>query len=136
MAQLHRLPPLSDAQLEIMRVVWDRGAVTVGEVWEALSPQRSLSRRRPIARNTVQTVITRLAQKGWLKHRKQGRAFLFRATAPRDATLRGMVRRLVDTVFSGSAEGLVLAMLEGRGLSREEADRIRKLIDNARENPS
>ena len=47
-----------------------------------------------------------------------------------------MVRRLVDTVFSGSAEGLVLAMLEGRGLSREEADRIRKLIDSARENPS
>ena len=130
MARLHSLPPLSDAQLEIMRVVWDRGEVAVGEVWEALSQQR------PIARNTVQTVITRLAQKGWLKHRKQGRAFLFRAAAPRDATLRGMVRRLVDTVFSGSAEGLVLAMLEGRGLSREEADRIRKLIDNARENPS
>ncbi len=130
MARINRLPPLSDAQLEIMRVVWDRGEVAVGEVWE------TLCRQRPIARNTVQTVITRLAQKGWLKHRKQGRAFLFRALAPRDATVRGMVRRLVDTVFSGSAEGLVLAMLEGRGLSREEADRIRKLIDSARENPS
>jgi predicted transcriptional regulator len=116
--------------LEIMRVVWDRGEVAVGEVWGALSQQR------PVARNTVQTVITRLAQKGWLKHRKQGRAFVYRAAAPRDATLRGMVRRLVDTVFSGSAEGLVLAMLEGRSLSREEADRIRKLIDKARENPS
>jgi predicted transcriptional regulator len=116
--------------MEIMRVVWDRGEAAVGEVWE------TLSQKRPIARNTVHTVITRLAQKGWLKHRKQGRAFLYRAAAPRDATLCGMVRRLVDTVFSGSAEGLVLAMLEGRGLSREEADRIRKLIDNARENPS
>ena len=130
MARLPRLPPLSDAQLEIMRVVWDRGEVALGEVWEVLS------QKRPIARNTVQTVITRLAQKGWLKYRKQGRAFLYRAAAPRDATLQGMVRRLVDTVFSGSAEGLVLAMIEGRGLSREEADRIRKLIDNARENPS
>lgn len=130
MAQIHRLPPLSDAQLEIMRVVWDRGEVAVGEVWDVLTQQR------PIARNTVQTVISRLAQKGWLKHRKQGRAFLYRATAARDATVRGMVRRLVDTVFSGSAEGLVLAMLEGRSLSREEADRIRKLIDRARENPS
>ncbi len=130
MARSNRLPPLSDAQLEIMRVVWDRGEVAVGEVWEALAQQR------PIARNTVQTVITRLAQKGWLKHRKQGRAFLYRAAAARDATVRGMVRRLVDTVFSGSAEGLVLAMLEGRGLSREEADRIRKLIDSARENPT
>jgi BlaI family transcriptional regulator, penicillinase repressor len=130
MARSNRLPPLSDAQLEIMRVVWDRGEVAVGEVWEALA------QKRPIARNTVQTVIARLAQKGWLKLRKQGRAFLYRAAAARDATQRGMVRRLVDTVFSGSAEGLVLAMLEGRGLSREEADRIRKLIDNARENPA
>ena len=58
-----------------MRVVWDRGEAAVGEVWEAVS------QKRPIARNTVQTVIARLAQKGWLKHRKQGRAFLYRAAA-------------------------------------------------------
>jgi predicted transcriptional regulator len=116
--------------MEIMRVVWDKGEVAVGDVWDALSQQRS------IARNTVQTVLTRLAEKGWLKHRKQGRAFLFRAAVPRDATLSGLVRRLVDTAFSGSAEGLVLAMLEGRSLSNEEADRIRKMIDEARENRS
>lgn len=88
------------------------------------------------SRNTVQTVMTRLAEKGWLKHRKKGRAFLFRAAVPRETTLRGLVGRLVDTAFSGSAEGLVLAMLEGRGLSSEEADRIRKLIDDAKEDPS
>lgn len=80
--------------------------------------------------------MTRLAEKGWLKHRKKGRAFLFRAAVPRETTLRGLVGRLVDTAFSGSAEGLVLAMLEGRGLSSEEADRIRKLIDDAKEDPS
>jgi len=130
MPKPNSLPPLSAAQMEIMRVVWDKGEVAVGDVWDALSKQRV------IARNTVQTVLTRLAEKGWLKYRKQGRAFLFRAAVPRDATLRGMVRRLVDTAFSGSAEGLVLAMLEGRSLSNEEADRIRKMIDEARENPS
>ncbi len=120
------LPPLSDAQLEIMNVVWDQGEVTVGDTWSALSEQRS------IARNTVQTVLTRLCEKGWLKYRKQGRGFLYRAAVPRDTTLRGLVDRLVETAFSGSAEGLVLAMLEGRGLSDAEATRIRKLIDDAK----
>ncbi len=126
MAHPNRLPPLSDAQLEIMNVVWDLGEVSVGDVWDVLSQQRS------IARNTVQTVMTRLSEKGWLKHRKQGRAFLFQASVERDPTRRVLVDRLLETAFSGSAEGLVLAMLEGRGLSDEEAVRIRKLISNAK----
>lgn len=126
----NRLPPLSNAQLEIMNVVWDLGEASVSDVLEALSKQHS------IARNTVQTVMTRLADKGWLKHRQQGRAFLFKASVPRDSTLRVMVDRLVENAFQGSAEGLVLAMLEGRGLSDDEAARIRKLIDDARRRKS
>ena len=122
----NRLPPLSNAQLEIMNVVWDLGEVSVGDVWDVLSKQRS------VTRNTIQTVMTRLSEKGWLKHRKQGRAFLFKASVARDSTLRVLVDRLLETAFRGSAEGLVLAMLEGRGLSDEEAARIRKLIDNAK----
>lgn len=124
------LPPLSDAQLEIMNVVWDLGEVSVGNVWDILRKQRC------IARNTTQTVMTRLSEKGWLKHRKQGRAFLFKASVARDSALRVLVDRLVDTAFSGSAEGLVLAMLEGRGLSDREAVRIRKLISDARKEHS
>jgi BlaI family penicillinase repressor len=125
-----RLPPLSDAQLEIMNVVWDLGEVSVGDVWAVLSEQRS------VARNTVQTVMTRMSEKGWLKHRKQGRAFLFKASVERDSTLRVLVDRLVERAFRGSAEGLVLSMLEGRGLSHEEAARIRKLISDARKEHS
>ena len=126
MPHANRLPPLSNAQLEIMNVVWDLGEVSVGDVWDVLSKQRS------VTRNTIQTVMTRLSEKGWLKHRKQGRAFLFKASVARDSTLRVLVDRLLETAFRGSAEGLVLAMLEGRGLSDEEAVRIRKLIDNAK----
>jgi predicted transcriptional regulator len=122
----HRLPPLSDAQLEVMNVVWEQREVTVGDVWSALSQQRA------IARNTVQTVMSRLSDKGWLKHRRQGRAFVYTATVGREATLRNLVDRLVETAFAGSAEGLVVAMLEGRGLSQDEAKRIRKLIADAR----
>ncbi len=130
MPRANRLPPLSNAQLEIMNVVWDLGEVSVGDVLDILSKQRC------ITRNTVQTVMTRLSEKGWLKHRKQGRAFLFKASVARDSTLRVLVDRLVETAFRGSAEGLVLAMLEGRGLSDKEAVCIRKLISDARKEHS
>lgn len=118
-------PPLSEAQLDIMNIVWDRGAVTVAAVW------KELAARRKVARNTVLTMITRLEEKGWLRRIEEGHAFVYEAAAPREATLGTMIRRLVDTAFGGSAEGLVLALLHGRGISKEEARRIRKMIAQA-----
>src|SRR5262245_5032951 len=119
------LPPLSPAQLEIMHVVWERGEVTVAEVW------KELAAHRPVARNTVQTVMTRLEEKGWLPSRTDTHAFRYRAAAPRASALGALVRRLVDTAFAGSAEGLVLALLDGRGVTKAEAQKIRSLIDRA-----
>jgi predicted transcriptional regulator len=120
------LPALSEAQLEIMHVVWDGGEVTVTDVWNVLA------RRRPVARNTVLTLMDRLEKKGWLKRRADGQAHSYTAAVPRAATLGQVVHRLVDAAFAGSAEALVLALLEGRGVSDEEARRIRQLIDKAR----
>ncbi len=125
MSQPARLPPLSEAQLEIMHVVWDRHEATVADVWQALSAQRA------VARNTVQTMMTRLEEKGWLRHRADGQTFYYRAACPRQATLGHVVGCLVDTAFAGSAEGLVLALLQSRGISPEEAERISALIQNA-----
>ncbi|MFO0846429.1 MAG: BlaI/MecI/CopY family transcriptional regulator [Gemmataceae bacterium] len=120
------LPALSEAQLEIMQVVWDGGEVTVTDVWSVLAG------RRVVARNTVLTLMDRLEKKGWLRRRAEGQAHYYTAAAPRAATLGQVVHRLVDAAFAGSADGLVLALLEGRGVSDEEARRIRRLIDNAR----
>ncbi|MFO0981444.1 MAG: BlaI/MecI/CopY family transcriptional regulator [Planctomycetota bacterium] len=117
--------PLSAAQLKIMDVVWDRGEVSVAEVWAALGGERSLTR------NTVQTTMTRLEDKGWLTHRSVGQSFLFRAAHPRADTLKTLVTRLVDTAFRGSAEGLVMALVDGRGLSADERRRIVALINAA-----
>jgi predicted transcriptional regulator len=125
MAEPEDLPPLSEAQLEIMDVVWDRGEATLGDVWSLLSS------RRPVARNTVQTLITRLVEKGWLRYRAEGKVFHYSATRPRAATLRGLVRRLVDTAFRGSSEGLVMALLDDKPLEEGEAARIRALIEQA-----
>ncbi len=119
------LPPLSKAQMEIMNVVWDRGEVTVADVWKALSARRS------VARSTVLTMITRLEEKGWLCCDQEGHAFRYKAAVPREATLGTVVRRLVDTAFGGSAERLFQALVHGRGLSKEEARKIKEMIDRA-----
>jgi predicted transcriptional regulator len=121
----HSRPPLSEAQLEIMNVVWDRGEVTVADVWKAVAS------RRKVSRNTVLTMLTRLEEKGWLNRDEEGHAFRYRATVPREVTLGTMIGRLLDTAFGGSVEGLVMALLDGRGVSREEARRIRAMISRA-----
>jgi BlaI family penicillinase repressor len=123
----HRQSPgsLSPGQIEVMNVVWDRGLATVAEVWEELSAQRK------IARNTVQTVMSRLEEKGWLGHEEDGGAFRYYPRQRREATLRSMVADLVDTAFAGSADSLVMALLDGRGVSDAEAERIREMIERA-----
>jgi BlaI family transcriptional regulator, penicillinase repressor len=120
-----KLLPLAEGQLEIMEIVWKGGEVTVGEVW------KTLSARRRVARNTVQTTLQRLKEHGWLLSRTDSHAHRYRAAVPREATVRNMLRRLVDVVFAGSTEGLLAALLDRRTVSPEEAARIRKLIDKS-----
>ena len=117
--------PLTDAQREIMELVWERGEITVSEVRDALA------QRRELARNTVQTMIVRLEEKGWLKHRQEGRTFVYSAKRPRTVSLGAKVSQMVDHLFAGSAEEMVTALLEYRGLSSEEAERIRTMIEAA-----
>ncbi len=117
--------PISEAQREIMNIVWDAGEAGVADVW------RILSDRRPVARNTVLTLITRLVNKGWLQSRRVGNAFRYTAARPRETARAEELRRMVDTVFDGSAEGLVMTLLEGGELSSDEAHRIRAMIFKA-----
>ena len=119
------LPPLTEGQLEIMDVVWDRGECTVSDV------VKLLSERRPVARNTVLTLMTRLAAKGWLVQHRRGRGFTYSAGADKGATQRGMARRLVDVAFGGSINGLVMALMADGELSQEELAAIRETIDRA-----
>jgi predicted transcriptional regulator len=117
--------PLTDSQREIMEIVWGRGEVTVSEIREALSGSRDL------ARNTVQTLVVRLEEKGWLKHREEGRKFIYSAARAKSVSLGARVVQMIDRLFSGSPEQMVSALIEYRGLSAEEAERIRATIDQA-----
>jgi predicted transcriptional regulator len=120
-------PQLSDAQLEILQIVWQLEEVMVTEVWQKISA------RRPVARNTVLTVMDRLEKRGWLSKRSIGNTHLYRAAVSEKATLAGLVRRFVDSAFGGSSGALVMSLLEGAGVSPEEARRIRRRIDEAGE---
>lgn len=119
------LSPLSEAQREIMEIIWESREATVSEVREKLLESRD------IARNTVQTTMVRLEEKGWLKHRTIGRTFVYSANVPRKSSLGAKVAQMVDRMFSGSADELMTALMEYRGLSAEETERIREMIEQA-----
>ena len=125
-AKQYDLPDLSPAQREIMEIIWERGEVTANEV------RRILSQTREVARNTVRTLLERMEDKGWLKHRAEGRTFLYTAARPRHDTVGQKVREIVETVCGGSPEALVAALLDYRGLRPDELKRIRQLLDQAR----
>jgi predicted transcriptional regulator len=111
--------------MEIMNVVWQFEECTVADVL------KELLRNRPVTRNTVQTMLSRLDEKGWLKHRDDSGTFRYSAIAPRESVQQRVLERVVDSVFDGSAAGVLAALLKDRSLSREEAGRIRQMIDRA-----
>jgi predicted transcriptional regulator len=113
--------------MEIMNVVWERGGeAKVVEVW------RALSARRKVSRTTVLTMLSRLAEKGWLFCTKDERAHRYHAARSREATVRLMVRRMIDIAFGGSAEGLVMTLLDDRRLSKEEVRNIKGMLDRVK----
>jgi predicted transcriptional regulator len=117
-------PNLTEAELRLMDVIWEKRQATVGEVAEALPHDLGL------AYNTVLTTLRILEEKGYLRHTKakEGRAFVYQAVVGRDEASRSAVRYLVSRFFRNSPELLVLNLLEDEELSAKELRRIRALI--------
>lgn len=124
------LPQLSETQLEIMNLIWDLKSCSVGDVW------KELNARRGVSRNTIHTLIIRLEEKGWLTHSEDSDVFRYCATVSREETQQRSLQRMIETVFDGSAEGLVLTLLNGDTVSKSEAERIREMITRARKRKS
>ena len=115
---------LTEAELRLMDVVWDKGAVTVGEVAAALTGEPVL------AYNTILTTLRILEQKGYVRHTKsrEGRAFVYRAVVGRKQASRNALRHLVRGFFANSPELLVLNLLDDGDLSQRELQSIRNLL--------
>ena len=113
-------PPLTQHELEIMKVVWKLGTPNVRQVYE------TLRERRQIAYTTVMTMMNILESKGYLKKRAGERAFVYAPSQPEKQVIRGMVREFVDRVFNGAAEPLLLHLVEDEQLTAKDVEEIRR----------
>lgn len=110
--------PLSGLEQEVMDVVWSGGKVTAADVQAALAPKRALRD------STVRTVLTRLEEKGYLRHEVEGRAFVYSSVErPRRLAVRA-VKQIIDRFCHGSVESLLTGMVDDEVVDPKELQRI------------
>ena len=121
-----RSTTLTEAELRLMEVLWERGHATVAEVTAALLPP-------PIAYNSVLTTMRILEQKGYAAHDEVGRAFIYRPLVARDTAARSAVGHLLTRFFGNNAGELALKLIEAERPSADELARLRRLVDRYEE---
>ena len=119
-------PTLTEAELRLMEVLWQKGPATVQQV------QQELPEKSPLAYNSVLTTIRILEKKGYVKHAKDGRAFVYTPLVERQEATRSEIRRLVNRFFGSSHELLVLNILEDRSVDAAELRRLRKMLEGSK----
>ncbi len=105
-----------------MNVVWKKGSATVGDVAESLTDDP------PLAYSTVLTTLRILERKGYLRHSKKGRAFVYEPVIAQEEASRTALGYLVNRFFGGSRELLVVNLLKEEAIGRAELRRIKKMI--------
>lgn len=118
-------PTLTEAELRLMEVLWEKGPASVHQLLEALPEKPAL------AYNSVLTTIRILEKKGYVQHTKDGRAHIYTPLVGREEASRFEIRNLVNRFFKSSHELLVLNLLEDKNLDAEELQRVKALIETA-----
>lgn len=113
---------LTDLQLAIVRLLWDRGECTVVDVQEGLHPHRAL------AQTTVATLLSRLEKRGVVSHRVAGRQFLYKAEVSEPQVRHSMVGELTEMLFAGRPAALISHLIAEREIDRDELDEVKRLI--------
>jgi BlaI family penicillinase repressor len=119
-------PTLTPLELEIMNVLWETGPVNVQTVQGRL-------KNRNLAYTTVQTMLNVLHRKGRVKRQLKDRAYLYRPVLSREKAITQAVGDMLDRFFGGSADSLVLSLVETRHLTPEKLARIQKLLERSKE---
>jgi predicted transcriptional regulator len=122
-----RSPTLTDAELRLMEILWEKGTATVNDVVEALPEEQAL------AYSTVLTTLRILEQKGYVGHEKRGRAFVYHPVVDRNQASRSAVDYIVSRFFDNSPELLVLNVLENDKIDPAELERLKKLVEETPE---
>lgn len=124
MTQIHQLTEL---QIALLRVLWDRGQATVAEICEALRPERAL------ALTTVATLLSRLEKRGIVTHETRARQYLYRPLVTESEVRRSMVGDLTEQLFDGDVTALMSHLLTAREMSPGDLDRLKALLDEQAE---
>ena len=112
---------LTKLELQIMQVIWRRGTSNVGEVQEGLEQQ--------LAYTTVQTMLNILHRKGKLKRKLRGRAYEYSATVTQDKALSQALRDMVDRMFGGSSEELVMSLIKSKQLDAKKIAELSRRLE-------
>jgi predicted transcriptional regulator len=116
---------LTKLELQVMQVVWRRGASTVSEVQEGL--------KQELAYTTVQTMLNILERKGKLKRELQGRAYLYSAMVTEAKATSHAVKDLVERMFGGSSEELVMSLIQSKQIDAKKLAALAKRLDEEEE---
>jgi BlaI family transcriptional regulator, penicillinase repressor len=118
---------LGELELEVMKILWNRGRSSVLQVSEQLSKQKDY------ARTTILTIIQRLHKKGFLKRRKEDGVYRYEPTQKRQQVMGSLLNQFIDRVFDGSSANLVQQLTSAK-MSDRDLDQIQTILDQAREN--
>jgi predicted transcriptional regulator len=115
---------LTEAELPLMEMLWRKRAATVAEVAEGLPKDKA------VAYNTVLTMLRILERKGYARHTKDGRAFVYQPVVDRGQASRSAVRQLLSRFFHDSPEALVLNLLQDEALDERELERLKRITES------
>jgi BlaI family penicillinase repressor len=121
------LPKPTEAELELLRVLWENGPATVRDLHETISRQRS------VGYTSVLKILQIMTEKGLVQREESGKAHIYRATASQEDTQNQLLRDLSERLFSGSAAQLAMHALAMEPASAEELEEIRNLIEQKRQ---
>lgn len=117
------LTQLGETEMEVLHHVWALGEATVADVRERILEERD------VAYTTIMTVMKKLADKGYLQYREEGRTYVYSPAQEPGAVQHSLLRRLMERVFKGSPMALVQTLVQHEDLSDEDLAEIRKMID-------
>jgi predicted transcriptional regulator len=112
---------LTDHELRLMEVLWQRGRASVADVVESLAPP-------PLAYSTVLTTLRTLEQKGYIDHDEDGRAYVYRPLVARDEAAKSATRHLLDRFFGSSPGALAVSLLDETQLTDDDVAKIQRLL--------
>jgi predicted transcriptional regulator len=112
---------LTDHELRLMEVLWQRERATVADVVESLAPP-------PLAYSTVLTTLRTLEQKGYIDHEEDGRAYVYRPLVARDEAAKSATRHLLDRFFGSSPGALAVTLLDDTQLTDDDVAKIQRLL--------